>query len=114
MLNHIDFFQSRLEARLDSTMTVMRIRASHGVLDRLNKLPEGDHIYLVLRYRNRVEVVKYTHTQPLQLNAGQVVLPIERGQHDTTITSWGAGICVSSELTHYVLNEWWAQKNCGC
>ena len=114
MLNHIDFFQTRLEVRLDSDQTVMRVRALNGILECLNALPTGDHVYFVISYKNRQEVVRYDHTQPLTLQGSSILLPIERGQHGTVITSWAAGICVRTELTKAILDEWWREKDCNC
>lgn len=114
MLNNIDFFRARLSARFNSTDTVMRLVAGGGVLDALNKLPIGDHVFFHITYRNRRETVRYTHHQPLVLHGSEVLLPVERGQHDTVVTSWSAGTCVGSELTKAILDDWWREKNCNC
>lgn len=118
MLNHVDHLSSRLAAPLTSTMTSVRLRDVYDTRSRLNKLPVGDHIYLIVSYQGRQEVVKYTHTQELTSDKGDIVLPVERAQHGTVRTSWPTGTCVRTEYTFSVakeqLNEWWEAKNCNC
>lgn len=46
-VNHVDFVDTRLLAPLKSTDLVMKLQPVRGLRERLNRLPIGDHIYLV-------------------------------------------------------------------
>lgn len=108
-VNHVDFVDTRLLAPLKSTDLVMKLQPVRGLRERFNRLPIGDHIYLVLRLHSILEVVKYTHTAELQ-PASTITLAIERGQHDTVATSFSFGSCVQSEFTKSVFDELLAHR----
>lgn len=103
-VNHIDFVDTRLAAALKSTDTQMKIRATRGLLRKINALPIGDHAYFVVQTHGIVEVVCYTHTSELAA-ATPLTLVVERGQHDTVATSFPANTCVRTELTKSILDE---------
>lgn len=111
MLKHLDFFSTRLNKPLHAGVGLAKLRPLYGVLDLLNGLSDGDHIYLVLSYQGRSEVVKYTHTKSLDLIGGEIQIRIERGQHGTTVTSWPAGACIRAEMTSDIVAEL-AKQNC--
>lgn len=110
-MNHIDFLSSKLAGKMLSTHHVMKLSNYRGALDQLNALPEGDHVYLIVSYSGRREVVKYTHSGKIVPNGDSFLIPVERGQHGTTITTWAVGCCVRTELTKHVLDEW-GRENC--
>lgn len=106
MLNYINFFHARLSKPLRSTDTVINLHAQDGVLRRLNSLPIGDHVYLAITYRSRVEVVRYTHESELTTAGAHIMIAVERGQHDTAAISFPFGTCVRTEITKQLLDEW--------
>lgn len=110
MLKNLDGLQFKLFTPLKSTDARIKLPASAA--KRLNTLAIGDHIYLTLVIHNRREVVKYTHTETLSLNLPTIA--VQRGQHDTDITSFPINTCVYAPLTMAILEEWWAEKNCDC
>lgn len=108
-VNHVDFVNTRLLAPLKSTDLVMKLQPVRGLRDKLNRLPIGDYVYLVLQMHSVIEVVKYTHTAELP-TASAITLAIERGQHNTTATSFSFGSCVRSEFTKSVFDELLAHR----
>lgn len=108
-VNHIDYFDARLMVGIKPADTVLTLQPMRGLLEKLNALPIGDHIYIHLRVGATVEVVKYTHVAELPKQQ-KIVLPVERGQHGTVISSFPYGSCVGTRLTKHFLDEWWAEK----
>lgn len=112
MYRLIDFVDGRLMKQLPSTDSTMW--ADSGIAKQLNQLNIGDHTYLILKIRDRREIVKYTHTRVLKPAGAAIDLPIARGQFGTTATTFPYGSCIYSQLTSGQLEEWFRQKNCNC
>lgn len=114
MLRHIDYLSTRTSKPFTSSSAVLTVRPSHGLVNKLNSLDIDDYIYIQLRYQHRYEVVKYIHSTPVVVNAGSLSLPVTRGEHGTTVTSWPSGTCVGSNLTYALLLEVLKARDCGC
>lgn len=112
MLKHIDVFNSRLATTFTSTNLSIKLRATPDVVDKLNALQDGDHVYLVLSHHSHREVIKYTHTEKVRGIGGIVTLPVGREQFGTRRTTWAAGTCVRSEVLFEEIRELITEQCC--
>lgn len=99
MLKVIDHFNTTLQNYLAPSDTEICIPFSEA--KKLNKLNEGDHVYLTLVSRDRAEIVKYTHTK--ELVSGEITVSRDEGM--TGAFNFPSGSCVRIDMNSIQVNE---------
>lgn len=107
MLSFIDGFKSTLKTHFQTTDDTLELPFKS--VQELNKLAEGDHVYLTLRYLDRYEVVKFTKENDLK--GGKV--PVERDVLGKGRKNFPCGSCVVVDWNSVQLREFICQnKEC--
>lgn len=99
MLKVIDHFNTTLQNYLAPNDTELCIPFAEA--KKLNKLNEGDHVYLTLMSRDRAEIVKYTHTK--ELVNGEITVSRDEGM--TGAFNFPSGSCVRIDMNSVQVNE---------
>ena len=99
MLKVIDHFNTTLQNYLSPSDTELCIPFSEA--KKLNKLNEGDHVYLTIMSRDRAEIVKYTHTK--ELVNGEITVSRDEGM--TGAFNFPSGSCVLIDMNSVQINE---------
>ena len=99
MLKVIDHFNTTLQNYLAPNDTELCIPFAEA--KKLNKLNEGDHVYLTLMSRDRAEIVKYTHTK--ELTNGETTVSRDEGM--TGAFNFPSGSCVRIDMNSVQVNE---------
>lgn len=99
MLKVIDHFNTTLQNYLAPNDTELCIPFAEA--KKLNKLNEGDHVYLTLMSRDRTEIVKYTHTK--ELVSGEITVSRDEGM--TGAFNFPSGTCVRIDMNSVQVNE---------
>lgn len=99
MLSFIDGFRSSLCENVSTTASTIKLRLSDAA--RLNKLKDGDHVYLSIRYLDRYEVVKFT--KDADIRNGEV--PVTRDMLGTGRKNFPSGTCVQTDWNSIQLKE---------
>lgn len=99
MLKVIDHFNTTLQNYLAPNDTELCIPFAEA--KKLNKLNEGDHVYLTLMSRDRAEIVKYTHIK--ELDNGEITVSRDEGM--TGAFNFPSGTCVRIDMNSVQVNE---------
>lgn len=99
MLKVIDHFNTTLQNYLAPNDTELCIPFTEA--KELNKLNEGDHVYLTIMSRDRAEIVKYTHTKGL--TSGEITVSRDEGM--TGAFNFPSGSCVRIDMNSVQVNE---------
>lgn len=99
MLKVIDHFNTTLQNYLAPNDTELCIPFTEA--KKLNKLNEGDHVYLTIMSRDRAEIVKYTHTKGL--TSGEITVSRDEGM--TGAFNFPSGSCVRIDMNSVHVNE---------
>lgn len=99
MLKVIDHFNTTLQNYLAPNDTELCIPFTEA--KKLNKLNEGDHVYLTIMSRDRAEIVKYTHTKGL--TSGEITVSRDEGM--TGAFNFPSGSCVRIDMNSVQVNE---------
>ena len=108
MLKFIDGFKGSLLKHFQTTDDTLHI--THTAINTLNDLPEGDHVYLTLRYLDRYEVVKFV--KDTTLKNGKV--PVVRDVLGKGRRNFPAGACVAVDWNSIQLKEFICQTKEDC
>lgn len=106
MLEILDGFKSRLAGNLQTTSDIITLPHSHA--EKLNKMVEGNHIYLTIKYLDRYEVVKFT--KDAAIKAGRV--PVERDVLGDGRKNFPCGSCVVVDWNSVQLKEFICNNKC--
>ena len=108
MLKFLDGFKGSLLKNLQTTDDTLNV--THTAQNALNELPEGDHVYITLRYLDRYEVVKFVKDTPLK--NGKV--PVTRDVLGKGRKNFPAGTCISVDWNSIQLKEFICQVKEDC
>lgn len=105
MLAVLDHFSYELQCHIKPTDTELVLNGN--AIKRLNEIPVGDHVYLVLSGYDKYEVVKFTRQNDLTCN--KVI--VERDVENKGAKNFPRHTCVKHEWVKRVMDEYIAQVN---
>lgn len=108
MLEFIDGLKTSVVGHVQTTDDYIKV--SHKVAKRLEKMKDGNHIYLTLKYLDRYEIVKFTKDGPIK--DGKV--PVERDILSEGRRNFPCSSCLVAEWSSTQLKEFICQTKDGC